>query len=346
VATHWLGDTFWALQVIPFLQQRFPASEIYLLVRPENEWLARLWLPAQQVQVVTGVISDRQREGTPSLRQLWREATRLRRLIRPIDGVIDLTGTPSSALLTRFLRPGFSLGLRSNSATRFLYQQSRPARLYTGHLAGRPWYLLAPWMNADPFWPDAKQILSPKMPEALEMTSRPAPADHQATRAALIPGAGWPEKRWPAASYQQLAKRLEAAGWRVSILVTSSELSQMVELKSIESERIRLFTPTGEEMMNQLNLASIVVANDSGPAHLSAAIGKPTIAIFGPTNPSFCRPLGTRTLVLRTSCGERPEGDVHHCHNRPAYPCSEECLASVTVEMVWDAIHNLIDRPL
>ncbi len=363
MAANWLGDTFWALQVIPWLKQYLPDAEINILVRSDNEWLARLWAPDDRIQVVTGVISDRRREGSLSVIGLWREATRLRQLHHSIDAVIDLTGTPASALLTWFLKPALSLGPEFRWWSRLFYHQSQDMNQYFGHLATRPWFLLSPWMADDRLWPEEKTILSPKLPRLTPVdqlapkhsptgilknspTNEPGnlPENPPGKTAVLIPGAGWPQKQWPVECYHRLALKLGSMGWRVKILLAQAQMESFSVLTSIESKVIESFCFTGEELVACLAETDVVVANDSGPAHLSAAMGVvtgvATITIFGPTNPSFCRPLGKQVTILRTSCVQRPEGDIHHCHNQPAFSCQDDCTASVTVEMVLAAIDD------
>jgi ADP-heptose:LPS heptosyltransferase len=57
-------------------------------------------------------------------------------------------------------------------------------------------------------------------------------------------------------------------------------------------------------MFRALRAARAVVSNDSGAAHLAAALGLPTLAFFGPTDPARCGPLGPRVGLLRA---DRPD---------------------------------------
>ncbi len=53
-----------------------------------------------------------------------------------------------------------------------------------------------------------------------------------------------------------------------------------------------------------MSLADVYVGNDSGPSHLAAALGVPTLAVFGPTDPGSWRPLGVDVEVVRGPAGE------------------------------------------
>jgi hypothetical protein len=59
-----------------------------------------------------------------------------------------------------------------------------------------------------------------------------------------------------------------------------------------------------------LSLAGVMVGNDSGPTHLAAAVGCPTVAVFGPTDPLVWAPVGPRVRTPSGPAGEIPWPDV------------------------------------
>jgi heptosyltransferase-2 len=73
--------------------------------------------------------------------------------------------------------------------------------------------------------------------------------------------------------------------------------------------------------------ARVVVANDSGSPHVAAALGVPTVVLFGSTSPQWTRPLGERVTVLR-----------HPVHCAPCFrrdcPTELECFAGIPVAEV------------
>ena len=80
-----------------------------------------------------------------------------------------------------------------------------------------------------------------------------------------------------------------------------------VEKEWISPEEMSHFASVAEivepkdylELLFQLGLASAVVCNDTGPAHLAGIIGTPTIALFGPTDPARWKPLGPHVQTIR-----------------------------------------------
>ncbi|MCK4303720.1 MAG: glycosyltransferase family 9 protein [Candidatus Eisenbacteria sp.] len=340
LAAHWLGDTFWGLQLVPFLRSRFPSAQIDLLVHPENRWLAELWAPKQRVHDVHGLVRDRLREGSWSPWTLWRRSRQLRARLGKVDLFIDLTGTPASGFLTRLVGPRRSIGLAGRGFCSLFYNTFRTTGDFRGHLAKRPWWLLEPHYGGFAAWPSADEQMQPLLPGSPEWQARGADA------VLLFPGAGWMQKQWPLELFVDLAKQLQRDGQSAYLLFSEREqaLAARSPALDVESSGIQIRVTDGPAMLRMLRSATAVVANDSGGAHLAAAWGIPTVALFGPTNPGICGPLGRTTRILRTSCQDRPEGGQHHCHDRPAYNCPRTCMESISPRQVRDALISLLQE--
>jgi heptosyltransferase-2 len=84
-----------------------------------------------------------------------------------------------------------------------------------------------------------------------------------------------------------------------------------------------------------LQEAALFVGNDSGPAHLAAAVGTTTLTIFGSTNPDWTAPLGERARIV----GPHPV-PCTPCY-RKLCPIGLPCLKELTVEKVWETVLEL-----
>jgi heptosyltransferase-3 len=114
---------------------------------------------------------------------------------------------------------------------------------------------------------------------------------------------------WPAERFLQLIDRLRKAGRDVRILAGEVELEQWspAELERFASAA-PLVKPAGYvELFDQLKDAAAFVGNDTGPSHLAAIIGVPTVALFGPSNPIHWRPLGPDVNVIHSPALEAIE---------------------------------------
>ncbi len=116
----------------------------------------------------------------------------------------------------------------------------------------------------------------------------------------LHPGAGAPSKCWPRESFIELATRLRATGKQVEFILGDVEQDRWSkqEIASLGGVTI---PATLLELQAMLAKASIVVANDSGPAHLAGILGVPTVCLFGPTDPVVWKPLGPHVKTLASA---------------------------------------------
>ena len=125
----------------------------------------------------------------------------------------------------------------------------------------------------------------------------------------LHPGAGSDKKCWPLESFLELARRLTQAGSSVEVLLGEVELEKWPapEIKSLKDVATVRTPATLPELLGRVAAASAFVGNDSGPGHLAAILGIPTVSIFGPKNPCQWRPIGPDIRVIT---GDWPEVTV------------------------------------
>jgi heptosyltransferase-2 len=131
---------------------------------------------------------------------------------------------------------------------------------------------------------------------------------------AMAPGAVGPGKAWPPEFYAELARRLTARDVGVWVLGGPNETSIATEIATKGGPLVRDLT--GNDLGNAiiaLKAASVAVTNDSGLMHISAAIGTPTAAIFGPTSPRLWAPLNPLAAILEP---ERSYADIRERNTR------------------------------
>lgn len=102
------------------------------------------------------------------------------------------------------------------------------------------------------------------------------------------PGAGARERRWPLEGFTQLAA---AAAPRAGVLVTGPVEEEWPVAGPIDAA-LRRLRPSLEELLALLAGASAFAGNDSGPGHLAAALGTPTLSLFGRSDPAVWAPRG------------------------------------------------------
>jgi len=150
--------------------------------------------------------------------------------------------------------------------------------------------------------------------------------------AVLNPGASYgPAKRWPASKYAELAEMLQKKSNHALLLVGSNKESSLADSIStyLEKKPINLTGKTSLRMLcSIISLSDVVISNDSGPMHISNALGIPVIALFGPTIPAVTRPFHQPYKVIQKEV--------------PCWPCSyrecpydHQCMLKITPEEVF-----------
>jgi heptosyltransferase-2 len=152
----------------------------------------------------------------------------------------------------------------------------------------------------------------------------------------LSPGAVGAGKAWPPEHYAALAKALAQDGASIWVLGGPSEAATARQIAEAAGEHVRDLT--GTDLRNAalaLAAADVSVTNDSGLMHVSAALGTPTVAIFGPTSPWHWKPLNPVSAILEPEVEPqarqraRIEGNDAVAHHRTADVSVERVLAAV-----------------
>jgi heptosyltransferase-2 len=156
---------------------------------------------------------------------------------------------------------------------------------------------------------------------------------------ALAPGAVGPSKRWPAEYYAELAMRLLAQGYGIWVLGGPAEKTIAAKIAEVEPARIRDLT--GPDLRNAilaLAAARAAVSNDSGLLHVAAALGTPSIGIFGPTSPWHWAPLNPIVGVIETTA----KLTCRPCHKPVCRPGHHRCMREIEVDRVALATRSAI----
>jgi len=148
---------------------------------------------------------------------------------------------------------------------------------------------------------------------------------------ALCPGSiNSRAKRWPTERYAELADRLiDKRDIDVLLVGSKDEFDVAAEVK--QHMRRRPIDLTGKTTLAEavaiLSVTDLVVTNDTGPAHIASALGRPTLVIFGPTNPLTTRPFAKTAEIIR-----KPP-DCAPCMLRDC-PIDHRCMTAISVEDV------------
>ncbi|MBA3657488.1 MAG: glycosyltransferase family 9 protein, partial [Gemmatimonadaceae bacterium] len=144
----------------------------------------------------------------------------------------------------------------------------------------------------------------------------------------LHPGASVPKKRWPLARFEEVLRSLfESPDVRIICFTDPTGYgSSLGEMPGVVNASVSL-----RQMMALLAACQFLVCNDSGPMHIAAALGVPTVAVFGTGIPKWFSPLGSGHEIVTS------EPDLES----PPVDPREKSIEAVTTAMVLCAIARL-----
>lgn len=152
---------------------------------------------------------------------------------------------------------------------------------------------------------------------------------------ALAPGAVGPSKRWP--GYGELARQLAEQGAHVWVLGGPDEKALAAEIAGRGGAGVSDLT--GNDLRNAilaLAAADMAVSNDSGLLHVAAALGTPSVGIFGPTSPWHWAPLNPLAAVVQAA----EDLPCRPCHKPICYLGHHRCMRNIGTEEICNAMRN------
>ena len=156
---------------------------------------------------------------------------------------------------------------------------------------------------------------------------------------ALHCGAARPVRRWPAAYWGELVEQLRGR-YDFRLLVIADRDGYGQELAPLADALVRDVSLAG--LVGLLRSAALFLGNDSGPGHIAAALGVPTVSIFGPQHPELFAPNGEHSRVLAGDvCPHRGCADA--CHFAEPY-CLTRLLPADVAGGVMAQVDQLIER--
>ena len=320
----WLGDTVMSL---PFLRALRRAHDGGLL----------LWGPP----AYEGLLADaglefdflpyRRRPGIAGISDAIRATADLRR--RRASTAVLLPNALESALLTTIAgvprRIGYATDGRSRLLTDAIPAPAAGERLHEADRFAR----LLDHLGIDA--PLAGDHILPATPASLERARHVAPEGEQII--GIVAGsANAPAKRWPASAYAELANEANRRwGARTALLGSTADTPIMEAVsRGVDGETLDFTGCDIEELTAILLRCRAVVSNDTGAAHLAAALGRPTAVIFGPTDPRRSCPRGEMVAAVQSDRFCQP-CEASQC------PLDHSCMAGLEPVRLIEAIEPL-----
>ena len=334
--TNWVGDSVMTVPALRALRRLLPDAKITLATRPFAKGIF------SEVDFIDDVLVYDRRNAFSVVSQVreWRR--------REFDLAVLFQNAFEAALIP-FLagvptRLGYATESRQGLLTHPLplldWRSSKHEVFYYLYLITALEQSLSGTSTVCESDPDISLTISESRKNEATELLRSYGVDDEKTVVAICPGSiNSRAKRWPAESYAALADRLLEQQQQVVLIGSRDEIDVTNEVTNrMRNQPVVL---TGKTTLDQitavLGLVDLVVTNDTGPAHIAAALGSPTIVIFGPTNPLTTRPFSFKAEILR-----HPP-DCAPCMLRDC-PIDHRCMTAITVDEVFERSHALLKR--
>lgn len=267
-----MGDIIHTLPAAASLRASFPQARITWVVEPQ-------WMPLLEANPHLDRVVSFRRDRAGFI-ESWRALR-----CEPYDLALDFQGLIKSAVVARAARPvhliGYRRGIAREDAATFFYSERIDTR--STHVVDMRLDLAAA-AGASTL------VRAFPLPEARPEGDLPLGDFILAS-----PFAGWRSKQWPIVHYRDLARRLRAD---LGIpLVLNGPPAALAELSAVPGAIPHVCGIAG--LIYATRRAAAVIGVDSGPLHLAAALHKPGVAIFGPTDPARNGPYCESLQVLR-----------------------------------------------
>lgn len=329
-----LGDVVQAIPVLRLLKRHWPESRIYW-------WIETGLAPLLENDPdLEGVIRfERQRWASPlNWGSLWRSICWVRE--QKFDLVIDLQALARSAVFGWLANGQLTVGLDGpREGARGFYDVV--VRRPSFHTHAVDWYLSV--LPALGVRADAAFVWLPHKPEVAAAIAQKWPV-RESDWLVVQPGARWRTKRWPIEYYADLVARVLETYPRLRCAILGGTDDQALGQQLARVNPGRCLDLTGKtslpEMVEWIRACRLMVTNDTGPMHVAAALHKPVVALFGPTEPRRTGPYGRMNDVLQLDlpCSPCFRG---RCRHR----IKMECLKSLPLATVLKAVQTHLGRP-
>ena len=322
-----LGDVVHALPVLAAIRGAYPDAEVDWLV--DRKYAGILEFARGITQRIVG------RPGLSRAVSVMRG--------RGYDIALDLQGLLKSAAMARLSGAarviGFEQSALREGAAAWFYSESAPVAR-GAHIIQKNFSVL-PLLGVSP--PSAPSFPFVVPTSAVADDIARAVAEQGVSGFALInPGAAWPNKRWPADRFGELARRIrDEHGLACTVLWGGGEasLADAVVAASRGSAMRAPQTSLGD-LLALASRAALMVAGDTGPIHIAAALATPIVGLYGPTWPERNGPWHPDDVVVSRAhvC------DCHHKRQCQRADASDMCLNDVTVAEVMSAVERRLAR--
>lgn len=252
---------------------------------------------------------------------------------RRFDLAVDLQGLFRSGLIAYLSGTRWRVGLENaREMSGIFYNQKVPVPRRKLHAVDR-YMLVARFLGIPSDVRDFSITPSPEDRRRVEQLLAGHNIGRQDALIVLAPAGRWSTKRWQWEKFAQVADFFNQKAHTHTVLIggrSDAPLLERISAHTRSSPAVAAGSLRLRQVANLLERADLFITNDSGPMHLASAVGTPTLAIFGPTDPRLTGPYGNTHRIVQSSL--------------PCVPCLSrqcsiglECMHAISVGQVIEA---------
>jgi heptosyltransferase-2 len=336
IQTAFLGDVVLTLPLVEALHTCFPGGHLTMLTTPTNA-------PLVEVQPGVDAVATYDKRGVQKgVRGMWAVARWVR--AQGYDIVVSPHRSIRSAVLAAYSGSPQRIGF-TQWGTRWAYTATVPRPL-AAHEAERNVRLLQALQPAQALAsPRLRLRIAPEARRQADQFYTAAGVTGKTMVVGIIPGSQWGTKRWPAERFAALVERVTARANTRCILFGAPAERAIAEAITARY-RGPVLNLIGQTSLRALpaymDRCSIVVSNDTGPMHIAAALGKPVVALYGPTTTALgFTPYGVPWEEMSVTLPCRP-CNAHGPHRCPL--AHWHCMLDLSVDQVVAGMERLVHR--
>lgn len=328
-----IGDTCHAVAAVQALQKHWPSTKVtWIIGKVEAQLLDGL-------EGVELIVFDK-KQGLKGMQKVWSQLKG-----RRFDALIHMQLALRASLLTVGIKAKYKVGFNFKRAKegQWLFTNKKISDTTSQHVL-------------DSFMSFIEYLGVPKSPPSwqLPISSNEEAFAQQALNGLptiiISPAASKDERNWLTERYAQLSDWLVEQGYQVALCGSPSEREMKLGQDIVNTAKQPILNLTGQTSLKQLaailKQAKVVIAPDSGPAHIATTQGTPVIGLYGHSNPKRTGPYNNLDSVASVY-----EQFVEQQQGKPAeqLPWStrvkgEHIMQSITLEMVQSKLQPLLSQ--
>ncbi len=331
---NWLGDSMMSTPAVTAVSQMFPKAKLTILSKPV---FSTFWKDFPGVDGVLGV--------EKGFGGFWRTVAQMKQ--KRFDAALILPTSFSSAFLPFMADIPVRIGWGGEGRDLFLTHLVPHSKPRQRHLVWEYLELVRQGFETPLQGKEASLHCSvnEEAQRGLRQVWKDTGVPQKRSYIALAPGATYgPAKRWPLPYWKELVQKLLGERKESFLILGGLEEEAYLELlvKAVpEKDKGRIHLLAGRTsptiLAAMLAHCKLLVTNDTGPMHVAAAVGTPTVALFGSTSPTWTRPLGIGHEVIYKHLECSP------CFQRTC-PIGYKCLHAISVEEVFETVRKKLRK--